>query len=115
MCFGFFRTCNKDNNQFIYGDLTLKNPRGDPYINCTFYPISDQSTTLIGGDVVASTCEMVNNEDHRIYIGPKVDNEMCNFYLMYWVDGRRILQKGTCISNGPPSYYWMQDLENVPL
>jgi hypothetical protein len=29
----------------------------------------------------------VNHEDRPIYIGSTKDDEMCNFYLMYWVDG----------------------------
>ena len=27
--------------------------------------------------------------DHDVRIGPTNNDEMCNFYLMYWVEGRK--------------------------
>merc|ERR1711971_754610 len=31
---------------------------------------------------------------------------MCNFYIMYSVDGDRILTDKNCFSMGPPFFYW---------
>ena len=31
---------------------------------------------------------MVNHLDHDVRIGPTNNDEMCNFYLMYWVEGQ---------------------------
>ncbi|KAH9370478.1 hypothetical protein HPB48_020562 [Haemaphysalis longicornis] len=37
------------------------------------------------------------------------DDEMCNFYMMYYVDGDQILNYKDCFSYGPPVYYWQRD------
>ena len=34
---------------------------------------------------------------------------MCNFYMMYWVDGDELLHDDVCTSPGPPSYYFRDD------
>jgi peptidylglycine monooxygenase len=42
------------------------------------------------------------------------EDEMCNFYLMYWVDQDSPLQKKYCFTDGPPFYYWANELNNIP-
>ena len=39
-------------------------------------------------------------------------DEMCNFYMMYWVDGDQLLNDDVCISRGPPEYYFRRDRVN---
>ena len=43
---------------------------------------------------------------------------MCNFYMMYWVEGREKLGTERCTSVGPPVYSWDQiligGLSNIP-
>jgi hypothetical protein len=34
---------------------------------------------------------------------------MCNFYMMYWVDGDQLLHDDVCSSPGPPEYYFGTD------
>ena len=34
---------------------------------------------------------------------------MCNFYVMYWVEGDRLLHDDICTSPGPPRYYFGLD------
>jgi hypothetical protein len=34
---------------------------------------------------------------------------MCNFYIMYWVDGDQLLDDPICRSVGPPYYYFRND------
>ena len=34
---------------------------------------------------------------------------MCNFYMMYWVDGDKLLEDNVCTSPGPPNYYFGYD------
>lgn len=43
-------------------------------------------------------------------------HEMCNFYLMYYLDSGEPLKKSECMSFGPPTYYWKNDkqLQNIP-
>lgn len=44
------------------------------------------------------------------------DDEMCNFYVMYWVEGTEPLEQQLCVSEGSPRYYWYKDpyLSNIP-
>lgn len=37
------------------------------------------------------------------------NDEMCNFYIMYYVDGDETLSNKYCFSPGPPRYYWQRD------
>jgi peptidylglycine monooxygenase len=39
---------------------------------------------------------------------------MCNFYLMYWVNQDTPLKKKYCFTDGPPFYYWVSELNNIP-
>lgn len=48
---------------------------------------------------------------------PTIQDEMCNFYLMYYVDNEDPLQQKYCFGAGPPSYYWTDPstgLKNIP-
>lgn len=44
---------------------------------------------------------------------------MCNFYMMYYVEGDRIAEENYCFTPGPPSWYWSQlkglNAESAPL
>lgn len=64
---------------------------------------------------------MVSYRDRMTWVGATADDEMCNFYMMYWVEGqvwrmsRRYhddiclqdkLANERCVSVGPPVYNW---------
>ena len=78
----------------------------DPQLPQMFYPVDDKAVTLTKNEVVAARCTMVNHRDHAVWVGSTRDDEMCNFYLMYWVDGHNILTQKSCTSVGPPIYSW---------
>lgn len=45
------------------------------------------------------------------------EDEMCNFYLMYYVDNGDPMDMKYCFSPGPPDYYWRNpenNLQNIP-
>ena len=47
---------------------------------------------------------------HRLEsFSPTGNDEMCNFYMMYWVDGDQLLEENVCASRGPPYYYFAED------
>ena len=48
----------------------------------------------------------VNYLDETVSVGPAKDDEMCNFYLMYWVEGNNVMSQKSCFSLGPPIYSW---------
>ncbi len=47
---------------------------------------------------------MVNFLGDPVSVGPASDDEMCNFYLMFWVEGGRLPKRRLCWSSGPPLY-----------
>ena len=61
--------------------------KNDPQKPQMFYPVRNPDLSLTRGDVVAARCTMVNNRDRTTYVGSTKEDEMCNFYIMYWVDG----------------------------
>ena len=48
----------------------------------------------------------MNHRDDITYIGSTNNDEMCNFYLMYWVDGGQPITPNTCFTQGPPVWPW---------
>ena len=93
--------------------------KDDPQLPQMFNPVDDRSVTLTGGDIIASRCTLYNYHQHEVRVGATTQDEMCNFYLMYWVDGSRLPSESLCHTMGPPVYYWDGwryggRLENVP-
>ncbi|GBM72337.1 Peptidylglycine alpha-hydroxylating monooxygenase [Araneus ventricosus] len=94
---------DKDGNWVLIGKGTPRKPM-------KFYPVKNTSLVINDGDIVASRCTMYNFRDRDTHIGPTDHDEMCMFYMMYYVDGDQPLdQTGGCSSSGPPTYYWSKD------
>ncbi|KAK2718647.1 hypothetical protein QYM36_005852 [Artemia franciscana] len=87
----------------------------DPQLPQMFYPVEDKAMTIGKGDTLAARCTMVSNRSWTTKVGGTSDDEMCNFYLMYWTQGKE-LKKKTCFSFGPPLYSWrgLGGLRNIP-
>ncbi len=93
-----------------------------------FYP-TENDVTIKQGDYVAAVCTMYNSQSRVVRIGynhfflyiinlfeyfsSTGDDEMCNFYMMYWVDGDQLLEDNVCASPGPPNYYFAEDQVNL--
>jgi len=91
----------------------------DPQLPQMFYPVTDPSMTLSRGDTIAARCTMVSYRDRITWVGATAEDEMCNFYMMYWVDGQEKLSSERCVSMGPPVYSWDRwiiggGLTNIP-
>ncbi|CAH2050049.1 unnamed protein product, partial [Iphiclides podalirius] len=113
-----FRTHTHSLGKVVSGFAVRRSERGDswsligkkdPQLPQMFYPVAD-STPLAKGDVLAARCTMENNQGRHVKIGSTNNDEMCNFYLMYWVEKDAPLKKKYCFTDGPPYYYW----ENAP-
>ncbi|CAG0891566.1 unnamed protein product, partial [Cyprideis torosa] len=101
-------------NAYANFDWTLIGKK-DPQLPQMFYPVNDSEMIIKKGDVVASRCTMHNNRWRIVTVGPTNNHEMCNFYLMYWVDGEHPLAKKKCFTLGPPLFYWSRfPLTNIP-
>ena len=59
---------------------------------------------------------MKNDEDREIWMGSSGEDEMCNFYVMYWAENGKTLLDNTCFSPGAPVYRWERDagLNKIP-
>ena len=81
----------------------------DPQLPQMFEAVANKSLKVRAGDIIAARCEIKNDEVRDIEVGATGEDEMCNFYMMYWVEGDRVLQDNTCFSPGPPEYYWSRE------
>lgn len=86
-----------------------------------FYNATTPGLVIKKGDTLAARCTMQNDLDHDVKIGSTQNDEMCNFYVMYYTDGGdQIMHNTYCFSAGPPFYYWKGDermssvIKNIP-
>ncbi|VDM40148.1 unnamed protein product [Toxocara canis] len=80
------------------------------------HPFALRPHTHRHGVSVASRCVMVNKENKAFAMGNTGEDEMCNYYMMYWVYGDKTLKDNTCYSPGAPEYHWATEagLNNIP-
>jgi len=78
-----------------------------------FYPVAN-TVTVSEGDILAARCTMVSKRRTITYTGPTNNDEMCNFYIMYYVEEGEPWEQKYCFSRGPPFYYWNSELNNIP-
>ncbi|XP_011643790.1 peptidylglycine alpha-hydroxylating monooxygenase [Pogonomyrmex barbatus] len=97
----------KPNNEWI--ELGKR----DPLTPQMFYPIT-HNVTITYGDRLAARCTMKSTRDRKTYIGGTNEDEMCNFYIMYYVENDAPLEQKYCFTYGPPLYSWKQELSNIP-
>lgn len=62
-----------------------------------FYPVADSGMTIRQGDRIYAYCDYNNTRDHIVYIGATGNDEMCNYYMMYWTDGE-LLNSHECMA-----------------
>ncbi|KAL7302785.1 hypothetical protein TKK_0004826 [Trichogramma kaykai] len=77
----------------------------DPLTPQMFYETSYRGTVEMG-DTLAARCTMRSDRDTWTYVGGTNKDEMCNFYMMYWVENDEPLLDAWCFTPGPPTYYW---------
>ncbi|XP_070168357.1 peptidylglycine alpha-hydroxylating monooxygenase [Polyergus mexicanus] len=85
----------------------------DPLTPQMFYPVTHK-VPITYGDRLTARCTMENTRDRLTYIGLTNEDEMCNMYIMYYVENDSPLNRKYCFSQGPPLYYWNQEFRNIP-
>jgi len=86
----------------------------DPQLPQMFYPVP-KNMTLTKGDTIAARCTMKSDRDRVTRVGSTNEDEMCNFYIMYWVEKSEILKQKNCFTLGPPIYYWSRSgVNSIP-
>lgn len=81
--------------------------RRSPQLPQMFFPVSNE-VEVHKGDILTVSCSMHNFRDRDTSIGPTGDDEMCNLYIMYYVNGDHLLQNNLCFGMGPP-YAYLKD------
>lgn len=97
-------------------DVWTQLGKRDPLTPQMFYP-TENTEPIVYGDQLASRCTMKSNRHRYTFTGPTNEDEMCNFYLMYYVKEGEPLDMKYCFSQGPPAYYWRNPdvgLNNIP-
>ncbi|KAL3289700.1 hypothetical protein HHI36_023100 [Cryptolaemus montrouzieri] len=106
-------TIHRDENGKDHWKLLGKR---DPMTPQMFYPVFNKSP--IGPEQrLAARCTMdSSSRESYTYVGPTNQNEMCNFYLMYYVENSSPLDRKYCMSEGPPIYFWKRNdkLNHIP-
>lgn len=87
----------------------------DPLTPQMFYPVLNNDP-VHPGDILAARCTMESNRETYTRVGATNKDEMCNFYLMYYVKEGTPLDMKYCFTPGPPYFYWDKDnhLNNIP-
>uniref|UniRef100_A0A6P7H0C4 peptidylglycine monooxygenase n=1 Tax=Diabrotica virgifera virgifera TaxID=50390 RepID=A0A6P7H0C4_DIAVI len=99
----------RDRDGFDHWSLIGKR---DPLTPQMFYPVFDD-TPISQGDRLAARCTMDSSHRNRFtQVGPTNNDEMCNFYIMYYVKRDTPLRRKYCTTVGPPYYKWVLDKEN---
>ncbi|XP_012271466.1 peptidylglycine alpha-hydroxylating monooxygenase [Orussus abietinus] len=96
------------------GNQWIELGKRDPLEPQMFYPVHNKVAGKMG-DIFAARCTMESNRPTMTYVGATNQDEMCNFYLLYYVDHEEPLEMKYCFTRGPPSYYWTDaGLFNIP-
>lgn len=95
------RTSTDYNNQLDSSYEPVLIGEHNPQEPQMFYPVEDKSLVISRGDRIHAYCDFNNTRDHTVYIGATGNDEMCNFYMMYWTEGSELLQEQDCIQYNP--------------
>lgn len=89
--------------------------RRDPRKPQMFYNVTNPEITARRGDILAARCTMENTLNSTVSVGSTQNDEMCNFYIMYYVDGDHLLDHNMCLKQGAPYWYWQNFLDQTAL
>lgn len=96
-----FRTHTHDHGTVVAG-YRIRNGiwtligKGNPQSPQAFYPVTSKRMDIKYGDMLAARCTYNNEAPKSLKIGRNHDDEMCNFYIMYYTDSRDGSSYGHC-------------------
>ncbi|KAF7642390.1 hypothetical protein LDENG_00258640 [Lucifuga dentata] len=90
--------------------------RQSPQLPQAFYP-ANRDVTIKYGDTVAARCVFTGEgRQSKTYIGGTSEDEMCNFYLMYYMDNRHAVPFISCMEPGSKELFRHIPTEaNIPI
>ncbi|KAM4615270.1 peptidyl-glycine alpha-amidating monooxygenase B isoform 1-T3 [Polymixia lowei] len=90
--------------------------RQSPQLPQAFYP-ANKEADVKDGDTIAARCVFTGEgRTSKTYIGGTSGDEMCNFYIMYYMDSRNAIPFMNCMQTGSNELFRHIPLEaNVPI
>uniref|UniRef100_A0A665TD40 Peptidylglycine alpha-amidating monooxygenase n=1 Tax=Echeneis naucrates TaxID=173247 RepID=A0A665TD40_ECHNA len=74
--------------------------RQSPQLPQAFYPANEE-LNVKNGDTIAARCVFTGEgRTYKTYIGGTSEDEMCNFYIMYYMDSKHAIPYMSCIETG---------------
>ncbi|XP_067667286.1 peptidyl-glycine alpha-amidating monooxygenase B-like [Haliotis asinina] len=94
---------------YLFNDTWYEIGKGNPQWPQAFYPVNG-SFTVNPGDRLAARCTFDSTGRNRVTnIGATGEDEMCNFYIMYYTDSSVKMPSGQCGGNQLPDL-----IANIP-
>ncbi|XP_078127943.1 peptidyl-glycine alpha-amidating monooxygenase B isoform X2 [Sander vitreus] len=90
--------------------------RQSPQLPQAFYP-ANKEVNVKYGDTIAARCLFTGvGRTSKTYIGGTADDEMCNFYIMYYMDSKHAIPYMNCMESGSKELFQHIPAEaNVPI
>ncbi|XP_061836617.1 peptidyl-glycine alpha-amidating monooxygenase B isoform X1 [Nerophis lumbriciformis] len=90
--------------------------RQSPQLPQAFYP-SNRDVDVKYGDILAARCMFTGEgRSEKTYIGGTSDDEMCNFYIMYYMDSKHAIPYMSCMETGRAKLFQHIPAEaNIPI
>ncbi|KAI3362550.1 hypothetical protein L3Q82_012256 [Scortum barcoo] len=90
--------------------------RQSPQLPQAFYPVNKEVNVKYG-DTIAARCVFTGEgQTSKTYIGGTSGDEMCNFYIMYYMDSRHAIPFMNCMDTGVKELFQhIPDEANVPI
>ncbi|XP_074474041.1 peptidyl-glycine alpha-amidating monooxygenase B isoform X2 [Sebastes fasciatus] len=90
--------------------------RQSPQLPQAFYP-ADREVNVKYGDTLAARCVFTGEgRTSKTYIGATSSDEMCNFYIMYYMDSKHAIPYMSCMDTGSKELFQHIPAEaNVPI
>ncbi|XP_031734299.1 peptidyl-glycine alpha-amidating monooxygenase isoform X1 [Anarrhichthys ocellatus] len=90
--------------------------RQSPQLPQAFYPANEEVNVKYG-DTIAARCVFTGEgRTFKTYIGGTSDDEMCNFYIMYYMDSKHAIPYMNCMESGTKDLFQHIPAEaNIPI
>ncbi|CAH2297113.1 Peptidyl-glycine alpha-amidating monooxygenase A precursor [Pelobates cultripes] len=90
--------------------------RQSPQLPQAFYPV-EHPLDVSPGDILATRCLFTGEgRTTKTYIGGTSNDEMCNLYIMYYMDAARASSYMTCVQTGDPDLFQhIPEIANIPI
>ncbi|XP_075693057.1 peptidyl-glycine alpha-amidating monooxygenase isoform X1 [Rhinoderma darwinii] len=90
--------------------------RQSPQLPQAFYPV-EEPLEVHPGDILAARCLFTGKgRTSNTYIGGTTSDEMCNLYIMYYMDAAHASSYMTCVRTGDPKLFQhIPEIANIPI